>query len=94
MGCWHLSKKEDDRSYVVEVGDGEYHGNRRHVIVDQEDPLTESPDLVEAAPPVLGDCDMTSDPQPTGPTETVVQDSPPSAYGKNFVEGAEHNLPE
>lgn len=63
--------------YVVKVVDGEYRRNRRHVIVFQEDPLAESPGLVEAAPPVLGDYEVTSDPQPTGPTGTVVQDSAP-----------------
>ena len=61
----------DDRSYVVKVVDGEYRRSRRHVIVVQEDPLAESPDLVEAAPPVLGDYEVTSDPQPTRPTKTV-----------------------
>lgn len=43
----------------------------------QKDPPAESPGLVEAAPPVLGDYEVTSDPQSTGPTGTVVQDSTP-----------------
>lgn len=55
----------DDRSYVVKVVDSEYRRSRRHVIVVQEDPLAESPDLVEAAPTVLGDYEVTSDPNLT-----------------------------
>ena len=49
MGADTCQGQVGDRSYVVKVVDGEYRRSRRHVIVVQEDPFAESPDLVEAA---------------------------------------------